>query len=356
VSRAEERVEKLSPFELMGLVDELATEAGTYFGSIATVAGSAYKFEEQLAMFWNKHLRKELGVSHMVVLQGFELPDEVHQTPRLETLDWSVPPMSPKGGPADIDELKKRRIETVQEAEQALAGSRRRLHKFQRLLNEAQHVMPVREEQLGLLSLAWPVMRRAVQRLGKTLTAFGAIGSVDDVFYLTHSEVVSLLEEPQPMEAAITTRREERLRAAKLAAPLWVGDVPRIVEFLFSYSSKVMGAVRSDEAIVHGVPASPGRATGPVRVIRDSSQFDDFLDGEILVAPLTAPAWTHLFDRAAAVVTDIGSALAHASIIAREYGIPAIVGCGDATSRLKNGQIVTVDGSTGNVEHAPGDT
>lgn len=68
------------------------------------------------------------------------------------------------------------------------------------------------------------------------------------------------------------------------------------------------------------------------------------------MAPLTAPAWTTLFDRAAAVVTDIGSALAHASIIAREYGIPAVVGCGDATRRLRDGQLVTVDGSTGNVE------
>ena len=352
VSRAEESVEKLIPFELMGLIDELATEAGFYFGSIATVAGSSYKFEAQLAMFWNKHLKEKLAVSHMVVLQGFEMPDVVHGTPRLETLDWSVPPMSSRSGPANIDELKKQRIRTVQQAEETLTGSRRRLRKFRRLLAEAQHVVPVREEQLSLLSLAWPVMRRAAQRLGEALTAFDAIESVDDVFFLTQSEVVSLLEKPEPMDEAVEARREERMRAAKLAAPLWVGDVPRIVEFLFSYSSKVMGAVRSDEAIVHGVPASPGRATGPVKVIRDSSQFGDFQEGEILVVPLTAPAWTHLFDRAAAVVTDVGSALAHASIIAREYGIPAVVGCGDATSRLKNGQIVTVDGSTGNVESA----
>lgn len=356
VSRAEDRVERLSPFELMGLVDELATEAGTYFGSIATVAGSAYKFEEQLAMFWNKHLKEKLGVSHMVVLQGFELPQEVHQTPRLATLDWSVPPASPKGDLPDIEELKTRRLKTVEEAEEALAGSKRRLRKFRRLLAEAQHVVPVREEQLSLLSLSWPVMRRAVQRLGETLTAFGAIDSVDDVFYLTHSEVVSLLEEPETMNGIVASRRAARERASKLSAPLWVGDVPWIVEFLFSYNSKVMGAVHSDEAIVHGIPASPGRATGPVRLVRDSSQFDDFEDGEILVAPLTAPAWTHLFDRAAAVVTDVGSALAHASIIAREYGIPAVVGCGDATSRLRNGQIVTVDGSTGNVEPGPSRT
>jgi pyruvate,water dikinase len=87
-----------------------------------------------------------------------------------------------------------------------------------------------------------------------------------------------------------------------------------------------------------------------VRVIRGPDEFDELVAGEILVAPMTAPAWTPLFTRAAAVVTDVGSAAAHASIIAREYGIPAVVGCGDATARLRTGDRVTVDGNTGNVQ------
>jgi pyruvate,water dikinase len=115
---------------------------------------------------------------------------------------------------------------------------------------------------------------------------------------------------------------------------------------------KLVGAVRSERAIVAGSPAAPGRATGLVRVIRSIADADALLPGEILVAPLTAPAWTPLFTRAAAVVTDVGSAAAHASIIAREYGIPAVVGCGDATSRLRTGMRVMVDGTTGNVEPA----
>ena len=93
------------------------------------------------------------------------------------------------------------------------------------------------------------------------------------------------------------------------------------------------------------MPASPGRVTGSVRVIRGPDEFDELQAGEILVAPLTAPAWTPLFTRAAAVVTDVGSAASHASIIAREYGIPAVVGCVDATSRLHTGMRVTVDGA-----------
>jgi pyruvate,water dikinase len=87
-------------------------------------------------------------------------------------------------------------------------------------------------------------------------------------------------------------------------------------------------------------------------VIRGPKEFGELLPGEILVAPLTAPAWTPLFTRAVAVVTDVGSAAAHASVIAREYGIPAVVGCGDATARLRTGMHVTVDGNTGNVEPA----
>jgi pyruvate,water dikinase len=89
-----------------------------------------------------------------------------------------------------------------------------------------------------------------------------------------------------------------------------------------------------------------------VRVIRGPAEFEELRDGEILVAPLTAPAWTPLFQRAAGVVTDVGSPAAHASIIAREFGIPAVVGCGDATARLRTGMRVTVDGGLGNVEPA----
>jgi pyruvate,water dikinase len=113
-----------------------------------------------------------------------------------------------------------------------------------------------------------------------------------------------------------------------------------------------VGATVSADAIVSEVPASPGRATGRVRVVLGPDDFDRLEPGEVLVAPLTAPAWTPLFLRAVAVVTDIGSATSHASVIAREYGIPAIVGCGDATARLQTGMGVVVDGATGNVELA----
>ena len=83
---------------------------------------------------------------------------------------------------------------------------------------------------------------------------------------------------------------------------------------------------------------------------RQPGGFDRFQPGEVLVARATAPAWTPLFARAAAVVTDGGTLAAHASLVAREYGIPAVVATGDATTRLTDGQVVTVDGSAGTIQ------
>jgi len=99
--------------------------------------------------------------------------------------------------------------------------------------------------------------------------------------------------------------------------------------------------------LVRGSAASAGVATGPVRIIRSADEFGRIAPGDVLVCPATTPAWTILFGRVAAVVTDTGNPASHASIVAREYGIPAIVGTGDATVVLRDGQLVRVDGAAG---------
>lgn len=352
VAEADERVDDLGPVELVDLIDRLADAAGRYFGSIAVVAGSAYKWEAQLAQFWNKHLKDEMGVSHMVLLQGFEQAEVASATPRLESLDWWRPTLPPTAPPGNLESLRMQRQTTERRANTLLAGSQRKLTRFRGLLKEAQHLMPVREEQVSQLSIAWPVMRRAILGVGDSLVASGVLATPDDVFFMSKAEVVSLLRSPADMRGLTGQRRQQREEARRLTPPLTIGRLPLFVRFLFALSSKIQGAEHAQSALLHGTPASPGRATGRVRVVHNASQFEDFQQGEVLVAPLTAPAWTDLFSRAAAVVTDVGSALAHASIIAREYGIPAVVGCGDATARLHDGQVVTVDGSTGNVEGA----
>lgn len=235
----------------------------------------------------------------------------------------------------------------------ALAESPRRLRAFRRLLADAQHLVPVREEQVAELTLAWPVMRRAVWRIGEALTARGMLAGPEDIFFMTRDEVlVALSSDAHAARVDVAGRRSAWAEQSHLVPPLVVGRLNPVLRKLFEGMSRVLGARPSATAIVTGTPASAGRATGTVRVIRGPEHFDELEPGEILVARLTAPAWTPLFTRAAAVVTDVGSPAAHASIIAREYGIPAVVGCGDATARLRTGMRVTVDGGTGNVEPA----
>jgi pyruvate,water dikinase len=208
----------------------------------------------------------------------------------------------------------------------------------------------LREEQTREWTIAWPVMRRAVVRIGEALVESGAIVATDEVFFLTKAEALAALAgEPLRATVNVAERRATRDRQSRLVPPAFVGQVSRVMRSIPGTFARMIGAKPSDDALVTGSPASPGRATGSVRVVRGADDFEALQPGEILVAPLTAPAWTPLFTKAAAVVTDVGSASSHASIIAREYGIPAVVGCGDATARLRTGMRVTVDGSTGNV-------
>ena len=97
----------------------------------------------------------------------------------------------------------------------------------------------------------------------------------------------------------------------------------------------------------HGFAVSPGTVTGVASVIMTPDDFDQMKPNSILVCPLTTPAWTQLFPHAIGLVTDIGSILAHGSIVAREYGIPAVLGVGDATQRIKSGQKIAIDGDRG---------
>ena len=106
-----------------------------------------------------------------------------------------------------------------------------------------------------------------------------------------------------------------------------------------------VSAVGNDE--IGSVAGSPERHTSPVRVVRDKSEFHKLRPGDVLVCPITSPAWSVLFFQAAAVITDGGGILAHAAVITREHGTPAVLATRNATNRLRNGQTVTVDGTRG---------
>jgi pyruvate,water dikinase len=356
VEDAEWKVELLPVTELPALIDELAGLAGASFMWVTALAGAAYKMELNLAQFYRRHLALSLGGSHLPLLTGFQTP--TNPAPHaVASLDWWYAPgpraESATRPAADHAQLVEAREAAEEAAFTALASFPRRLRAFRKVLADAQHLVPVREEQVGELTLAWPVMRRAVLRIGEALAARGVIAEPDDVFFLRRDEAVSALNGVGTLASVdVAARRAIRQEQVRLVPPPFVGRMHPFLKRLWDVMPRMFGAVPSDTAVVSGVPASPGRARGPVRVVRGPEQFDEFQSGEILVAPLTAPAWTPLFTRAAGVVTDVGSAAAHASIIAREYGIPAVVGCGDATARLRTGMRVTVDGTAGNVEPA----
>jgi pyruvate,water dikinase len=354
VAAAGARVEQVGVSELPSLIDELAEHAGDAFGWVTALAGAGYKLEVTLAQFYRRHLAPVIGGSHLPLLTGFESPTDPARH-AVTSLDWWHPPGSQATSStrpaADHAALVEARHAAEEAAFGALASSPRRLRTFRRLLADAQHLVPLREEQVAELTIAWPAMRRAVERIGEALATRGVIAEPDDVFFLTRDEVLAAIG-GAPATVDVAPRRAAHARNARLVPPLFVGRVHPMLLKMLNGMTGALGAAPSASAIVSGTPASPGRASGSVRVVRGPQDFDALQPGEILVAPLTAPAWTPLFHRAAAVVTDVGSAASHASIIAREYGIPAVVGCGDATARLRTGMQVTVDGGTGNVEPA----
>lgn len=176
-------------------------------------------------------------------------------------------------------------------------------------------------------------LRLALREWGSRLTAQGPLVESDDVFYLTSSELFS--SSPDLM-ATVSRRRVERDRLAKIELPL---------RFTQPMDLTATSLTTQSNRVISGVPAVAGVATGRVRVLR--SPGDELEPGEVLVARVTDTGWTPFFATAAAVVTDIGGSMSHASIVAREFGIPAVVGTKNGSQLLTDGQLVEVNGTTG---------
>lgn len=319
-------------------VDDIATTAGKYLWLLAVVGGAAWKMEAALARFARRHLAAQLPDGVAVLLAGLSDIETDLPLHAVYSLDWYHPTTEQ----STVDESRRERTASDREAAErrcraALADRPSLRTKFDALLDVAQRYAVIREQQARDLTLGWPVLRQTALRLGEKL----ATGDPTDVFFCTRAELDG------SADAAIEQRRAAWHRQRRLAAPLQLGTPSRMVAAVMAKA----GAAHSPPAVagntVIGQPASPGRATGRVRILHDPDELGRFNAGEVLVAPTTTPAWTPLFAVAAAVVTDGGNLAAHASLIAREYGIPAVVGTGNGTRVLSDGQIVTVDGTTG---------
>jgi pyruvate,water dikinase len=211
-----------------------------------------------------------------------------------------------------------------------------------RLLADARAGIAFREDSHFHGTRTLPVLRRAVLEAGRRLAEAGVLREADDVLHLRLEELESLGD-----PATLPPADAERIRAAVRARSARRAELAGVP--LIAPSVLFPGRVAGGDALVTGTGASGGRATGPVRVIREAAGFGRLRSGEVLVCPYTNPSWTPLFQRAAAVVVDTGGIGSHAAIVAREYGIPAVMGTATGTSVLADGQIVTVDGDTGRV-------
>lgn len=224
-----------------------------------------------------------------------------------------------------------------------------------RIYRWAHHWSGVRDEALHHFTLGWPFMRAGYLELGGRLVRAGLLDADDDVFYLTGEELsgwVSTGAGDAHWRDLVSERRLRRQWQRRLNPPDVVPADARIMLFGTDITSLALFGVERQEEREDGLSGSavsPGSYTGRARVVHEIAQADALERGEILVVRQVTPAWAPLLARVGAVVADVGGALSHGSVVAREYGIPAVMGVRTATSRIVTGNVLTVDGDSGTV-------
>ncbi len=188
----------------------------------------------------------------------------------------------------------------------------------------------------------------------RTLRALGTqLGVGDEVFHLTLDELRAPAD--HDFAALVGERKAELARHAGQTPPAVLGPTPAdddaSADLVAVALAKMFtpATTQSFDDLVVGNPGSPGTARGIVRIVPALADAHALRPGEVLVTETTSPPWTPFFERASAVVTDVGGILSHSAVVAREYGVPAVVGARDATDRLRDGQLVEVDGTAGTV-------
>ncbi|HEX5782475.1 MAG TPA: PEP-utilizing enzyme [Solirubrobacteraceae bacterium] len=200
-------------------------------------------------------------------------------------------------------------------------------------------------------------LRLALIAIGGKLAGAGVLEDAEDVMYLRYNELRLLMADQGAFDARelVSDRRDAREEAAERRPPSWVGTATKTaLEFpynaLWGFPDKFYAGEPSSTGEVRGLAASPGVVEGPARFVASLDEFDQVRDGEILVCRMTNPAWVVLFTKIAGLVTEAGGAVSHPAVVAREFGIPAVVGTGNAGERIKTGDRVRVNGATGVVE------
>ena len=242
-------------------------------------------------------------------------------------------------------DIARRRQTALQEAKQAFSDEDwRELCDF---LWVMKRVYPDREQALFYLGAGWPTLRRLALELGRRLVEAGTLTQPDDLFYLWRAQLEEAMAARQAGQALpelkerVAEQRELQQARLRLVPP----DVVPPEEGWGPGWGKTANDADSDS--LNGNACSPGQITARASLVMSPADFANMQPGTILVCPMTTPAWTQLFSQAKGLVTDIGSILTHGSIVAREYDIPAVLGVGIATQRIRHGQLIRVDGDNG---------
>jgi len=244
--------------------------------------------------------------------------------------------------------------------------------RFDEALGLSRAVFPyIEEHNIYVEHWTHSVFWRKVRELSNVLVQAGFFKKSDDLYHLNRFELDQVLFDVieswaigvpargvQHWQIEIEKRRGIMAALRSVSPAPAHGVPPKEVTDPFAVmnygvtTERVadwLGQAESNGLKFNGIPASPGTVEGPVRVIRHEDELSQLLPGEILVASITAPSWASAFSVVSGVVTDIGGMMSHAAIVCREYGMPAVVSTGFASSRLKTGQRVRIDGRTGTV-------
>jgi rifampicin phosphotransferase len=206
-------------------------------------------------------------------------------------------------------------------------------------LDRTRQLAGLRELPKADIVLVLAHVRRELSALGADLAAAGSIRAADDVFFLDLGEVAAA-EQGRDLRDVVAHRRTDYDRE------MGRRHVPRVLLSDGTEPEVGTGPPPTADGALVGTAASAGTVTGPARVVLDPTGAH-LVPGEVLVAPSTDPGWTPLFLTAGGLVMEMGGANSHGAVVAREYGIPAVVGVPDATGRISTGEQVEVDGTHG---------
>jgi pyruvate,water dikinase len=200
-------------------------------------------------------------------------------------------------------------------------------------------------------------LRLVLVAIGRRLVEEGILHDPEDTIFLLYNELRRLLGDPKALAAKplVSRRRDEREAAFAVRPREWLGTATKVaLDFpyngLWGFPDKFYRKPPAATGAINGLAASPGVVEGPARNVHSLDEFDQVRKGEILVCQMTNPAWVVLFTKIVGLVTDAGGTVSHPAVVSREFGIPAVVGTSNGTQRIKTGDRIRVNGSTGVVE------